>query len=140
MALADAFISSWKCKYHYHSERPYPYITAHIDSTYTHFWPEPPFPSFTSGHATQSGAAARAMMSVFENNTTFVDDTYEGRLPDFEDIEYRPRTYYSIWETAEECAYSRFLGGIHTRLDNEKGTEQGRMIGDNVVALFEFDQ
>jgi hypothetical protein len=38
-------------------------------------------------------------------------------------------------ETAEECAYSRLLGGIHTRQDNEKGAEQGTVIGENVVAL-----
>lgn len=135
LAVADAFINCWKCKYTYHSERPFPYIRENIDEDYYSFWPEPPFPAFSSGHATQSAAAALALMSVFNNETPFVDNTYEFRQPDFQNIEYRSRIFYSIWATAEECAYSRFLGGIHTRLDNEAGTEQGKIIGTNVAAL-----
>lgn len=135
IAVADAFINCWKCKYHYHSERPFPYIKANIDNNYTAFWPEPPFPAFSSGHATQSAAAAKALMSVFDNETAILDNTYATRLPDFENIEYRSRAFYTIWSTAEECAFSRFLGGIHTRMDNEAGTEQGKTIGDHVAAL-----
>lgn len=135
IAVADAFINCWKCKYQYHSERPFPYIKGNIDNSYTPFWPEPPFPAFSSGHATQSAAAAIALMSVFDNETAILDNTYATRQPDFENIEYRSRVFYTIWSTAEECAYSRFLGGIHTRMDNEAGTEQGKTIGDHVAAL-----
>jgi hypothetical protein len=135
MAVADAFICCWKIKYTYHSGRPYPFIVANIDNSYQQFWPEPPFPAFSSGHATQSAAAARAMISVFGNDFALVDNTYESRATDFQDIAYRSRTFSNIWQTATECAYSRFLGGIHTRHDNETGSDQGKMIGDNVVAL-----
>jgi hypothetical protein len=38
-------------------------------------------------------------------------------------------------EAAEECAYSRFLSGIHTRQDNDAGLVQGKIIGQNVNAL-----
>ena len=135
MAVADSFICCWKCKYTYHSMRPFAYITANIDADYTIFWPEPPFPSFSSGHATQSAAAAIALISVFGNNFPLVDNTYSNRRPDFENIRYQTRTYPNLWATAEECAYSRFLGGIHTAQDNEAGAAQGKMIGENVVAL-----
>jgi len=35
---------------------------------------------------------------------------------------------------AQECADSRFYGGIHFRTDNEVGLELGKKIGDYVVA------
>ncbi len=135
MAVADSFICCWKCKYTYHSMRPFAYIRANIDADYTIFWPEPPFPSFSSGHATQSAAAAIALISVFGNNFPLVDNTYSNRRPDFENIRYQTRTYPNLWATAEECAYSRFLGGIHTAQDNEAGAAQGKIIGENIVAL-----
>jgi hypothetical protein len=135
MAVADAFINCWKCKYHYFAERPFPYISRFINNSYAAFWPEPPFPAFTSGHATQSAAAATVLQSVFDNNTVFVDNTYADRNPDFQNIAYQSRTFQTIWATAEECAYSRFLGGIHTRQDNEVGTQQGMVVGQNVVVL-----
>jgi len=135
MAVADAFICCWKIKYTYHSERPFPYIKAHIDPQYQQFWPEPPFPAFSSGHATQSAATAVALTSVFGNTFPLVDNTYEKRLPDFNNIEYRSRKYKNIQATATECAHSRFLGGIHTLQDNETGGRQGETIGQNVADL-----
>jgi hypothetical protein len=135
MAVADAFICCWKCKYTWHSERPVPYIIAFIDKEYQQFWPEPPFPAFPSGHATQSAASAIALISVFGNDFPLADNTYENRLPDYQNIPYKTRKYNNFWATATECAYSRFLGGIHTRQDNETGTRQGKDIGQNVVSL-----
>jgi hypothetical protein len=135
MAVADAFICCWKCKYTYHAERPFPYIKEFIDNNYEKFWPEPPFPAFSSGHSTQSAAAATVLENIFGQNFKVTDNTYEGRASSFQSIEYKSRNYNSIWETAEECAYSRFLGGIHTRQDNEKGTAQGIEIGNNINAI-----
>jgi hypothetical protein len=136
MAVADAFINCWKCKYKFHAERPFNYIKTYIDASYIQFWPEPPFPAFSSGHATQSAAAAIALESVFGTNFSLIDDTYSTREPDFViPIEYRPRKFNTIWETAEECAQSRFLGGIHTPQDNLEGQKQGKLIGRNISNL-----
>lgn len=135
MAVADAFVCCWKSKYQYHSIRPYPFIKTHIDQDYEQFWPEPPFPSFPSGHSTQSAAAATALVSVFGANFPLVDNTYEKRRTDFENIKYTSRKFKNIQETASECAYSRFLGGIHTRQDNDVGATQGNLIGENLVNL-----
>jgi hypothetical protein len=135
MAVADAFICCWKCKYTYHSERPNPYIKAYIDKNYEQFWPEPPFPAFSSGHATQSAATAISLISIFGENFSVVDNTYTKRVADFQGISYQTRQFNNLWATAEECAYSRFLGGIHTRQDNEAGTNQGKAIGKNIVDL-----
>jgi hypothetical protein len=137
MAVADAFINCWKVKYIYHAERPYPYIKSFIDETYYSFWPEPPFPAFSSGHSTQSAATAIVLESLFGEGFKVIDNTYEGRAPVWQGqtIAFKTREYNSLWETAEECAYSRFLGGIHTRQDNEQGTAQGILIGNNVISL-----
>jgi hypothetical protein len=136
MSVADAFICCWKAKYTYHSERPFRFIKEHIDPAYEQFWPEPPFPAFPSGHATQSAAAAITLISVYGNLFPILDNTYEKRAPDFfPDIAYRPRKFLSIWSTATECADSRLLGGIHTRQDNEAGADQGKKIGKNITAL-----
>ncbi len=135
MAVADSFICCWKAKFTYHSIRPFPFITAHIDNTYRQFWPEPPFPAFPSGHATQSAATAITLISIFGNNFSLVDNTYANRSSEFQGIKYPSRKFNNLWATAEECAYSRFLGGIHTRQDNEAGTDQGKKIGENVSNL-----
>jgi hypothetical protein len=135
MAVADSFINCWKCKYTYHAERPFNYIREFIDNDYLQFWPEPPFPAFSSGHATQSAAAAIAMESVFGKNFSLTDDTYAKRTTDFPGIEYESRRYRTLWETAVECAESRFYGGIHTHQDNEAGQNQGKIIGQNISGL-----
>jgi PAP2 superfamily len=136
MAVGDAFINCWKCKYTYYAERPASYVNANIDVRWVQFWPEPPFPAFTSGHATQSAAMATVLTELYGDNFKFVDNTYEGRpVNTVRNIPYKSRTFNSFWESAEECAYSRLLGGIHTRQDNEVGLKEGRKIGNNVNAL-----
>lgn len=133
MAVADAFILCWRWKYHFFSERPNTYIPKNIDIQWESFWPDPPFPSFPSGHAIQAAAAATALMDLYENNTVFVDSAHAGRERDHvRDTDFIPRKYNSIWEVAEETAHSRFLGGIHTPQDNRVGIEQGKIIAKNI--------
>jgi PAP2 superfamily len=136
LSVADAFINCWRCKYTHFSQRPAAYIAKYIDARFIMFWPEPPFPAFMSGHATQAAAAATALTDLYGNNFTFVDNTHEGR-PDnpLRGTAYKSRSFNSFWEAAEESAYSRFLGGIHARQDNEVGLAEGRKVGRNVNAL-----
>ena len=139
MAVADAFIRCWKAKYTYFNERPSSYVKKNIDPNWQQFWPEPPFPAFPSGHSIQSGAAAEVLTAVYGDNFSFTDHSHEGnrRYDDlrFFDLRYPARSFKSFWEAANECAYSRFLGGIHTQQDNDAGTAQGKVIGENVNAL-----
>ena len=118
---------------------------------------EPPFPSFYSGHAVQSAATATVLTELFGDKVAFTDDTHADRetikyrereaIPDDFDpknyknfqrkqsehvVEFRPRTYKSFWEAAQECANSRLMGGIHTRHDNEVGLKEGVKIGRNI--------
>jgi len=135
MAVADAFINCWKAKFRYFNERPSTYVRANIDATWIPFWPEPPFPAFPSGHSTQSAATATVLAALYGEQFPFTDNTHEGalRFPFYQPM--KPRSFSTFWETAEESALSRFLGGIHTQQDNTIGLAEGKKIGQNVNAL-----
>jgi PAP2 superfamily len=136
MAVADAFVSCWKWKYHYFSERPSSYITRKIDARWESFWPDPPFPAFPSGHATQSAAASTVLIDLYGDKFTLTDSAHVGRPPDeLRQVEFKPRTFESFWQITQETANSRFFGGIHSPQDNEVGLVQGKKIGQNVNLL-----
>jgi membrane-associated phospholipid phosphatase len=136
MAVADAFINCWKWKYHYVSERPSSFITRHIDQRWESFWPDPPFPAFPSGHATQAGAAVTVLADMFGDTIEVTDFAHQNRLPDeLRNVKFKPRTFTSFWQIAVETANSRFYGGIHSPQDNDVGLEQGKLIGEHVNQL-----
>ncbi|SOD90687.1 vanadium-dependent haloperoxidase [Spirosoma fluviale] len=153
MAVADAFIVCWKTKFAYLVERPSTFIRAVIQHPDTPsfeeggwwlpFFPEPPFPSFFSGHATQSAAMATVLTDLYGDHFSFTDNTHAGRAPkwytsqqdEYKQALFTPRSYTSFWEAAHECAESRLMGGIHTRYDNEVGLVEGRKIGQHINRL-----
>lgn len=136
MAVADAFINCWKCKYTYHAERPFFFIFYNMTTLWELYWPEPPFPAFYSGHAGQASAAATVLTELYSRVFKFVDDSHVGRPKDEERlVEYKARSFNSFWESALESANSRLYGGIHTCQDNEVGLEEGKKIGGNINAL-----
>lgn len=130
MAVADAFVGCWKCKYEYNWQRPVTAIRAMIDPTWQPAWATPPFPEFVSGHATQSAAAAQVLADMFGAQTAFTDNTHQARGPGFE-----PRPFASFAAFADEAAVSRLYGGIHFRNGNEVGLVEGQKVGRNVSAL-----
>jgi membrane-associated phospholipid phosphatase len=105
VAMADGFICCWDAKYTYWAERP---ITA--DPSLDVLIPTPPFPSYTSGHATVSTAAATVLGYLF---------------PDDE---------VTLLARADEAKQSRLWAGIHFPIDIEMGALGGGMIGRLVVA------
>lgn len=136
MAVADAFINCWKWKYQFFTERPNTFIPKYIDEEWESFWPDPPFPSFPSGHAIQAAAAATILEHNFGKEFTFIDRAHEGRERDeLKETDFVIRSFDTFWEAAQETADSRFYGGIHTQLDNEVGLEKGIEIAKNVYAL-----
>lgn len=128
VAQADAFISCWATKFRYNLLRPVTYIKRHIDAAWEPLLITPPFPEYTSGHSTQSGAASTVLASVLGEDFAFEDETHvdEG-LP--------ARRFPSFAAAAEEAAVSRLYGGIHFRFGNERGLEQGRAVGAFAAAL-----
>ena len=133
MALADAFIGSWQVKYTYNRIRPISVIQELIDPSWnleqiSDPVNTPPFPAYTSGHATESGAAMTVLSDLFGDHYQFTDNTHANR-------NLAPRTFTSFMQAAQEAATSRLYGGIHYRSDNEAGLQQGSCIGEKVNHL-----
>lgn len=136
MALADAFINCWRWKYHYYSERPSSYISKNIDERWESFWPDPPFPAFPSGHATQAGAVEVVLAALYGDKISLIDSSHVTRPYDeLRNTGFKTRVFDSPSSIAEEIANSRFYGGIHSLQDNEVGLATGRVIGQQVNQL-----
>jgi hypothetical protein len=128
IAQADAFISCWSTKFKYNLLRPVTYIKRHIDPKWEPLLITPPFPEYTSGHSTQSGAASTVLTAAFGEDFAFDDATHEDEgLP--------IRSFPSFAAAAEEAAVSRLYGGIHFRFGNEAGLTQGRAVGAFAASL-----
>ena len=128
IADADAFISCWKCKFMHNVLRPISYIRTTIDRNWNTLLESPPFPEYTSGHASVSGAAAQVLSDLFGYNYHFTDKSHVARG-------FKPRSFDSFYEFADEAANSRLYGGIHYRNSNEQGLKNGKRIGKNVCEL-----
>lgn len=146
IALADAAITSWNAKYVYDLWRPIDAIreadtdgnAATIkDASWTPLIKTPPFPAYTSGHSTFSGAAASVLTGIFGTNTSFTV---------FKDIQSGAsqkaivnnsglvRQFSSFQQAADEAGMSRIYGGIHFIFDNTAGLRSGDQVGDYVLA------
>jgi hypothetical protein len=131
MAIADAFVSCWKCKYDFNLMRPVTYIREQIDPAWLPLLNTPPFPEYTSGHSVQSGAMAVVLTDLFGTYYELSDSTHLLRG----DIDGSPRSFTSFVEMADEAAISRLYGGIHYRFGIDYGVEQGIKIGEAVNNL-----
>ncbi len=168
----DTFIASWDAKRYYDSGRPYWWVRWQYPGKTVRGWAgpgkgvaeipaeqwlpyspavfvTPPFPGYTSGHATASGGAARilehftgsdeygavAIRNVGELTedefTTAQMQAVDGKpaadLPESKEIRLPLPTFTA---TAEMAAVSRLWGGYHIRADNEVGLELGRKVAD----------
>lgn len=128
IAVNDAFVSCWKCKFKHNVLRPISYINTAIDQNWKPLLDTPPFPEYTSGHGTVSGAIAAVLSDMFGYNYHFTDYSHESRG-------LKPRSYDSFMEFAQEAAISRLYGGIHYRMSNEEGLKNGKRIGRSVCEL-----
>lgn len=128
LCVADAFIACWKAKYTYNVERPVSFIRQHIDAGWSPFITTPPFPEYTSGHSSVSGASAEVLSKMFGDNRSFTDNTNTW-------LGMSPRSFNNFREAAQEAALSRLYGGIHYPNGNAQGIACGKKIGQNVAAL-----
>jgi hypothetical protein len=128
MAVCDAFIACWHSKFEYNLLRPITYIQEHIDPDWNVIVNTPPFPEYTSGHSVQSGAGFSVLSDLFGESYAFTDHTHD-------DLGFTPRSFDSFDAAAEEAAISRLYGGIHFRSAIDLGVEQGRCVGEAILAL-----
>lgn len=110
LAMADAFTACWHVKFQHWTQRPVHAIRDQLDPGFLPYLFTPPFPSYVSGHATASGAAAEVLAAWF------------------------PEQRQQLIAWAGEAAQSRLYGGIHFPVDNDEGLKLGRQIGLRVLA------
>ena len=139
-ALADAAIVSWDAKYSYNTWRPITAIHGAAldgnaqtspDAAWESLLITPPFPEYTSGHSTFSGAASAVLTAVFGENVAF--STGSLGLPGV------TRNFDNFEDAAEEAGQSRIYGGIHFQFANQAGLESGRELAEFVLDRFAAD-
>jgi PAP2 superfamily len=128
VSLNDAGIACWRTKFTYNLMRPITYIRTYIDASWSPYIGTPPFPAYTSGHATFSNATSTILAKKFGNNTAFTDSTKIASG-------FTPRSFTSFSSAAEEAAVSRLYGGIHYEMDNLYGFNCGALVANNVALL-----
>jgi len=160
ISLADAAIQCWDAKYTYAFWRPvlgihnadaggnpltqadptWHYLGAPASNPLpgqTNF--TPPFPSYTSGHATFGGAALKTLANFYQTDNisfTFTSDELNGATRDDHGNvrPLRPHTFATFSQANAENGASRVFLGIHWRFDQV----QGALSGD-AIANFVFD-
>ncbi|HUS07798.1 MAG TPA: vanadium-dependent haloperoxidase [Bryobacteraceae bacterium] len=138
IALADAAIISWDCKYVYNYWRPITAIheaasdgnsATEPDLSWMPLLPTPPFPEYTSGHSTFSSAAA-VVLAYFFGSDRIRFSVGSDDLPGVR------RSYRSFSEAAQESGISRVYGGIHFPSANVHGLSTGAAVGIYVAWNF----
>jgi hypothetical protein len=97
----------------------------------------PPFPAYTSGHATFGAAAFQTLARFYGTDRirfSFMSDEFNGRTRDA-DGHVRPvvvRTFNSLTQAKLENAQSRIYLGIHWAFDRDEGIKQGDTVADYI--------
>ena len=138
IALADAAILCWDCKFDCNFWRPITAIqnadsdknpATEEDAAWTPLLETPPFPEYTSGHSTFSGAASTVLAAFFGTDEVAFSTTSDA-MPGFS------RTFHSFSEAAAEAGLSRIFGGIHFMSANQHGLASGARLGTYVSDNF----
>ncbi|MCH4553892.1 vanadium-dependent haloperoxidase [Aestuariibaculum lutulentum] len=149
----DAFIASWESKMFYDFARPFALVHEYYGGKEIVAWAGPgkgmqkmdgndwrpyspsnflcpPFPSYTSGHSTISGACAEALklytgdeyfgasVELIPGSLTETDPDFFGKKVTLE--------FPTFTKTAEMAGISRVMGGYHIQADNVAGLQLGR--------------
>jgi PAP2 superfamily len=138
LALADAAVVCWDCKYHYSLWRPVHAIRSAArdggelsgDPDWRPLLNTPPFPSYTSGHSTFSGAGAAVLTKFFGTDQIPFTVASEGGMHGM------TRSFAGFSAAAQEAGRSRIYGGIHWEFDNVAGLALGKSVGDYVARNF----
>ncbi len=134
IAVTDAFIQCWNTKYADNLQRPVTFVQDNLAPGWLPYLATPAFPTYTSGHSTQSGAAATVLTDLF--GTRSFTDTI--RADHHLTPALAPRTFASFAEAAAEAAVSRLYAGIHFSFDNRDGLASGQCVGRTILERVRF--
>lgn len=154
-SLADAGIAAWESKYFYQYWRPitgirnavpplpadpafYPLGAQDTNTAGPNF--TPPFPSYTSGHATFGGALFEILRKFWPDATpfTFISSEWDGKndvdVDTMMNRPFIPEHFKSLSEAEFDNAQSRVYMGVHWQFDADEGIKVGNNVGDYVFA------
>jgi len=132
VAAADALISTWHNKRLYAFWRPSTAIAegdndgnhnTDGDPTWLPFFNDPPYPDYTSGANSFTGAVMRTLRRFFEDDfIMFTVTTTVAGVP--------PRTYTRFSDMSDDVVEARILMGIHFRFADTVARRQGFQSAD----------
>lgn len=159
----DAFIACWDSKMFYDSARPFALVHYYFKDKEIRGWKGPgkgiaiikgekwrpyspsrflcpPFPSYTSGHSTISGACAELLKLWTGSDYLNVKiEIQAGQLTEPEDVGEKVTLYFPTFtQTAEMAGISRVMGGYHIQSDNIAGLQLGRAVAHEVWKFYNY--
>lgn len=161
VAAMDAFIASWDSKMFYDYARPYALVHKYYEGQKITGWknPEegwteimgeewrpyspasflcPPFPSYTSGHSTVSGACGE-VLKLWTGSDEFGSsvDLVPGAMTHPETVDDTVTLHFPTFtEAADMAGISRVMGGYHIQADNVAGLELGRDVAKKTMEFY----
>lgn len=151
-AAFDAFLACWETKRFYDTSRPWTLVRHYYQGQTVKGWAgpaggvvdmpaeqwhpyspyafiTPPFPGYTSGHATVSGACAK-MLELFTGSDVYGAKEVRRCCILTEETQGPSATLDlpTFSATSEMAARSRAMGGYHIPIDNDVGLRIGREI------------
>jgi len=132
MALSDSTVAVFDTKYTYNFWRPVTAIRAgdtdgnpatDADPSWLSYQPTPPYPDYTCGLTTNTGAAVEVLRQYFGTDAIAYTFTAAGNT----------RSYSSLSEAAAEAVDARVFGGMHFRTGCVQGVRQGTQVGRFVI-------
>jgi hypothetical protein len=132
MAIADALITAWDSKKHYVLWRPITAIqegendgnaATAGDPSWQPLINTPPYPEYTSGANSLTGALTRTLALFFGK-----DDVTFTVTSEYPQAVQKTRTYNRFSEMASDMVDVRIYHGIHFRFGDEAGRDQSRQV------------
>jgi hypothetical protein len=114
-SMADSFISVWRSKYTWWTERPITYLAAVGHEHWEPFIASPSFPGYPSGHSGQGGSSAAILGHLFPGRAALAESM-------------------GLAETR-----SREIAGVHPRFDDDAGYAQGVRVAQRYLAWLRAD-
>jgi hypothetical protein len=139
MAAADAVMSSWNAKRHYNFWRPSTAILEgdYDGNPYTDGDPawlplvnEPPYPDYTSGANSVTGAFMRSLALFFGDDSPFMFSLTSNAA----NVVQRTRTYSRFSAVADDVVEARIYLGIHFRFADVVARKQGKQAANRTFS------